>query len=78
MLAFLDATVRQDAAALAWLASWVGLALDPAFGPDATDIFNLEKAMSRRALTGAPGTKEVRRQLARWRKALPSPPPTTC
>jgi argininosuccinate lyase len=45
-------------------------AVNPAFGPDATDIFNLEKAMSRRALTGAPGTKEVRRQLARWRKKL--------
>jgi argininosuccinate lyase len=45
-------------------------AVDAAFGPEAADIFNLEQAMSRRTLTGAPGTKEVRRQLARWQKTL--------
>jgi len=44
--------------------------VDAAFGPDASEVFNLEKAMSRRQLVGAPGTKEVRRQLARRRKAL--------
>jgi len=41
-----------------------------AFGPDAREVFNLQQAMSRRNVTGAPGTKEVRKQLARWRKAL--------
>ena len=45
-------------------------AVDPAFGSDAPDVFNLEKAMARRQLVGAPGTKEVKRQLARWKKAL--------
>jgi len=45
-------------------------AVNPAFAPDAADIFNLGKAMARRAITGAPGTKEVQRQLAKWRKLL--------
>ena len=44
--------------------------VEPAFGPDALEAFNLEKALARRALPGAPGTKEVRRQLTRWRTAL--------
>jgi argininosuccinate lyase len=39
-------------------------------GPDAKECFDLGKAMARRNLTGAPGTKEVAKQLARWRKAL--------
>jgi argininosuccinate lyase len=45
-------------------------AIDKNFGADASDVFNLTKAMARRNLPGAPGTKEVERQLARWRKAL--------
>ncbi len=40
------------------------------FGPDVMTIFDLKSAMQRRNLTGAPGTREVRRQLARWRKRL--------
>ncbi len=43
---------------------------DPAFEADALEVFDLEKAMARRTLPGAPGTREVQRQLARWRKAL--------
>ncbi len=50
------------------LAEW--RAVHPAFGADVADIFDLEKAMARRQLPGAPGTAEVKRQLARWRKAL--------
>ena len=42
--------------------------VDKAFAPDALDIFNLPAAMAKRNLTGAPGTKEVAKQLARWRK----------
>jgi argininosuccinate lyase len=38
------------------------------FGADALKVFNLRQAMSCRRLTGAPGTGEVRKQLARWRK----------
>jgi argininosuccinate lyase len=41
-----------------------------AFGPDALRVFDLPKAMARRNLIGAPGTKAVARQLRRWRKNL--------
>ncbi|MGD0813812.1 MAG: argininosuccinate lyase [Verrucomicrobiota bacterium] len=44
--------------------------VDKAFGPDALRVFNLQDAMAKRNLTGAPGTKEVARQLAHWRKQL--------
>jgi argininosuccinate lyase len=44
--------------------------VNAAFGPDAKECFDLGKAMARRNFTGAPGTKEVTRQLARWRAAL--------
>ncbi len=40
------------------------------FGRDVTSVFNLKQAMARRQIVGAPGTKEVRRQLVRWAKAL--------
>jgi len=40
------------------------------FGRDAMGIFNLKRAMERRNIIGAPGTKEVARQLERWRKVL--------
>lgn len=40
------------------------------FGRDALAVFNLKRAMERRNLTGAPGTKEVANQLERWRKVL--------
>ena len=42
--------------------------VNAAFGADARECFDLVKAMARRNLTGAPGTKEVAKQLARWRK----------
>ena len=44
--------------------------VDKAFGRDALDVFNLQSAMAKRNLTGAPGTKEVAKQLARWREQL--------
>ena len=44
--------------------------IDKNFGEDAREIFDLCKAMDRRNLPGAPGTDEVKRQLARWRRAL--------
>lgn len=40
------------------------------FAEDALSLFDLDAAMRRRELEGAPGPKEVRRQLVRWRKAL--------
>jgi argininosuccinate lyase len=44
--------------------------VDRSFRKDARDVFQLKKAMALRHLTGAPGPKEVKRQLRRWRKVL--------
>jgi len=44
--------------------------VDKQFGRDAMNVFNLKSAMAKRNITGAPGTKEVAKQLARWRKQL--------
>ncbi len=44
--------------------------VDKAFGRDVLAVFDLQRAMTKRNLTGAPGTKEVAKQLARWRKLL--------
>jgi argininosuccinate lyase len=40
------------------------------FGRDALGVFDLQRAMAKRNLIGAPGTKEVAKQLARWRGQL--------
>jgi len=40
------------------------------FSTDALEIFDLEQALARRKIPGAPGTDEVRRQLARWKARL--------
>jgi len=45
-------------------------AVDKTFGRDALGVFNLKTAMAKRNITGAPGTKEVAKQLARWREQL--------
>jgi argininosuccinate lyase len=37
---------------------------------EASGVFNLKAAMAKRNLTGAPGTKEIAKQLARWREQL--------
>jgi argininosuccinate lyase len=50
------------------LAEWQ--AVDKNFSADILEVFDLKKAMAQRNLTGAPGTKEVAKQLAKWRKAL--------
>ncbi|MEY4918708.1 MAG: hypothetical protein RL616_2621 [Verrucomicrobiota bacterium] len=44
--------------------------VNPTFGRDALGVFNLKTAMAKRNITGAPGTKEVAKQLARWREQL--------
>jgi argininosuccinate lyase len=44
--------------------------VDKKFSRDALGVFNLQNAMAKRNLTGAPGTKEVAQQLARWREQL--------
>jgi argininosuccinate lyase len=38
------------------------------FAADAIQVFDLKRAMASRKLVGAPGTAEVRKQLARWQK----------
>ena len=40
------------------------------FGADAPKVFDLKQALARRQSTGAPGTKEVRKQLAKWKNRL--------
>ena len=40
------------------------------FGDDILEVFDLKKALQRRQLTGAPATKEVAKQLAKWTQSL--------
>lgn len=40
------------------------------FEADVTEVFDLKRAMKRRTLTGSPGTGEVKKQLAAWRRKL--------
>jgi len=42
--------------------------VDKHFAGDALKIFDLKHAMAQRNILGAPGTKQVRKQLARWRE----------
>ncbi|HTZ21256.1 MAG TPA: argininosuccinate lyase [Opitutaceae bacterium] len=44
--------------------------INPAFGADWTGVFNLERAMAKRAGTGMPGPVQMKRQFARWTKVL--------
>jgi argininosuccinate lyase len=44
--------------------------VDNTFGRDALGVFDLHRAMARRNHAGAPGTREVAKQLVRWRKLL--------
>jgi argininosuccinate lyase len=46
--------------------------LAPTFGPDVRDVFNLTKAARRRQAVGAPGTRMVKQQLAKWKRRLSS------
>ena len=44
--------------------------IDANFEKDALDLFNPQLSLDRRNILGGPGTKEVRRQLDRWKKLL--------
>jgi len=46
--------------------------VDRHFTGDALKVFDVKHAMAQRNILGAPGTKEVRKQLARWQKILRS------
>ncbi|MDE3084954.1 MAG: argininosuccinate lyase, partial [Verrucomicrobiota bacterium] len=41
-----------------------------AFGPDWTEVFELRRAMARRAGTGMPSPAQIKKQFARWKKLL--------
>jgi len=56
---------RLDRLTLAELQS-----VEKKFSTDALEIFDLEQALARRKIPGAPGTAEVRKQLARWKARL--------
>ena len=45
-------------------------AIEPLFSADVLDLYHLDKAMRRRELPGAPGVRQVARQLTRWKKEL--------
>jgi argininosuccinate lyase len=45
-------------------------ALSPKFGADVLQVFDVRKALTARALTGAPSPANVQRQLKRWEKML--------
>jgi argininosuccinate lyase len=40
------------------------------FRSDALKVFDLKRAFDRRTLVGSPGTREVKKQLAKWNKRL--------
>lgn len=42
----------------------------PEIAGDVYNVFDLNKAMDRRNLTGAPATQEVKKQISRWKKIL--------
>jgi argininosuccinate lyase len=44
--------------------------INKTFGPDTLEALQLKKALANRSLVGAPGTQQVKMQLARWRKLL--------
>jgi argininosuccinate lyase len=44
--------------------------IEARFAADVLQVFDLAKAMAQRDITGAPGTRQVARQLARWKKLL--------
>ena len=44
--------------------------IDPAFGPDAKDVFSLERALEARSNPGAPSITNVRAEIRRWKKDL--------
>ena len=45
-------------------------AVHAAFGPDVFQLFDVAKALDRRTIIGAPGTRQVKSQIKRWQKSL--------
>jgi argininosuccinate lyase len=45
-------------------------AANPNFSKDALEVFDIQRAMGRRRMVGAPGPDQLARQLKRWQSAL--------
>jgi argininosuccinate lyase len=45
-------------------------AIDPAYGPDAAEVFSVERALTARTNPGAPSVANVRSEISRWQKQL--------
>jgi argininosuccinate lyase len=45
-------------------------AIDPAYGPDAKDVFSLEAALAARSNPGAPSITNVKAEIGRWKGLL--------
>ena len=45
-------------------------AIDEAYGPDAKDVFSLDRALASRTNPGAPSVENVTSEIARWKAAL--------
>jgi argininosuccinate lyase len=45
-------------------------AIDPAYGPDAKDVFSLETALAARTNPGAPSILNVKAEIAKWAGVL--------
>ncbi|WAC18330.1 argininosuccinate lyase [Luteolibacter sp. SL250] len=45
-------------------------AIDPAYGPEAKDVFSLERALASRTNPGAPSIQNVRAEISRWKGVL--------
>jgi argininosuccinate lyase len=45
-------------------------AIDPAYGPDAAEVFSVERALAARTNPGAPSVANVHAEISRWQKQL--------
>jgi argininosuccinate lyase len=41
-------------------------AIDPAYGPDASDVFSIDRALASRTNPGSPSIDNVRAEITRW------------
>jgi argininosuccinate lyase len=62
------ATARGAPIAALTAADW--RSFHPKFEKDVLRAFDARRSLRRRELTGAPGPRQVARQIARWEKAL--------
>jgi argininosuccinate lyase len=64
------AHAARSARGLAQLTAGEWRGFHPAFGRDVLRCFDARRSLARREITGAPGPRQVKRQLARWERAL--------